>query len=420
MTTTQRYAVGKAGRFGGQPRVYEVEPVGDVHPDPEFTASGFGSDQRIAPLARVVREIPLPGLSHWDHEHGELRRGRGPRLAEPPDPEGLLRGDRLPGKKKGRKGLRRPRAGWKAYVKDAQEQPVIRQNELMDRYNLARAWRTSPWIPVTDSAGSQLGMEKERVQLLERFEGDVLGNEVWLKGPGRAGIWRPRGWVKWEPQMALHEIVDKVVPEGEQPYHEGLEGFWSEVGRPGRYRTMSGGPGTEFHAQHERIMEVGARLDAELRYRTRESEKPWLEADKRYERAEREYKRLLKAHEVASRARGLELYNLFASGRTFASTSLTQAEFNKRDRDYWKELRKPAASRDLTKMVAGQEVRKYFQMALNETQIEEMHLRVVEKAGEVSEALEDRNRLGRDHMVSRSVAALGCCARCARWAAAST
>lgn len=74
----ERYAVGRAGRMGGEPHVYEVEPVGTAEPDPEFVASGFGSDQVIAPQARVVREIPLPGLMHWDAEKGAMMRGPAP------------------------------------------------------------------------------------------------------------------------------------------------------------------------------------------------------------------------------------------------------------------------------------------------------------------------------------------------------
>ena len=77
----ERYAVGRAGRQGGQPRIYEVEPVGAVTPDPEYAASGFGSDQVVVERARVVREVPLPGLVHWDSQKQQMMRG-----PKPPDP----------------------------------------------------------------------------------------------------------------------------------------------------------------------------------------------------------------------------------------------------------------------------------------------------------------------------------------------
>jgi GNAT superfamily N-acetyltransferase len=74
----ERYAVGRAGRQGGAPRIYEVEPLGPVAPDPEYVASGFGSDQVIAPRARVVREVPLPGVVHWDSQKQTMMRGPKP------------------------------------------------------------------------------------------------------------------------------------------------------------------------------------------------------------------------------------------------------------------------------------------------------------------------------------------------------
>lgn len=67
----ERYAVGRAGRLGGEPHVYEVRPLGGCWPDPE-AESGFGTDQHCSNLAEVVREIPLPGFVRW--EDGSMRR----------------------------------------------------------------------------------------------------------------------------------------------------------------------------------------------------------------------------------------------------------------------------------------------------------------------------------------------------------
>jgi hypothetical protein len=78
----ERYAVGRAGRHGGEPHVYEVEPVGQHFPDPE-AQSGFGTDQYAAHLARVVREVPLPGFVHWDSETQSVHRGPAPVVLRP-------------------------------------------------------------------------------------------------------------------------------------------------------------------------------------------------------------------------------------------------------------------------------------------------------------------------------------------------
>lgn len=71
----ERFAVSRAGRLGGEPRIYEVEPIGDLDRDPEQDA-GYSTDQYVAPRARVIRELPLPGLVAYDPSSGLLRRRR--------------------------------------------------------------------------------------------------------------------------------------------------------------------------------------------------------------------------------------------------------------------------------------------------------------------------------------------------------
>lgn len=69
----ERYAVGVAGRKGGEPHVYEVEPLSEVWPDKE-QETGWSSDQFMTGKARVLREVPLPGLVTWNAETGSLWR----------------------------------------------------------------------------------------------------------------------------------------------------------------------------------------------------------------------------------------------------------------------------------------------------------------------------------------------------------
>jgi hypothetical protein len=69
----ERYAVGIAGRKGGEPHVYKVRPIGSTYRDPEYELTGFGSDQWVATMGEVIEEIPLPGDVHW--ENGAMMRG---------------------------------------------------------------------------------------------------------------------------------------------------------------------------------------------------------------------------------------------------------------------------------------------------------------------------------------------------------
>jgi predicted RNA-binding Zn-ribbon protein involved in translation (DUF1610 family) len=70
----EKYAVRVAGRLGGDPHVYEVEPQGEVWADKE-QETGWSQDQFVTGRAKVVREIDLPGNVHWDHEKGTMLRG---------------------------------------------------------------------------------------------------------------------------------------------------------------------------------------------------------------------------------------------------------------------------------------------------------------------------------------------------------
>jgi len=68
----ERYALKAVKKLGGEPHVYEVRPIGSFYQDPE-AESGFGTDQWVATLGEVVKEIPLPGNSHL--EDGVIMRG---------------------------------------------------------------------------------------------------------------------------------------------------------------------------------------------------------------------------------------------------------------------------------------------------------------------------------------------------------
>jgi hypothetical protein len=71
----ERYALGAVRKFGGQPHIYEVRPIGSCYQDPEIT-SGFGIDQWCATMGEVIREVPLPGLTHL--QNGVVMRTAGP------------------------------------------------------------------------------------------------------------------------------------------------------------------------------------------------------------------------------------------------------------------------------------------------------------------------------------------------------
>lgn len=55
----ERYAKIAARKRGGEPHVYEVRPIGSCFRDPEFEATGFGSDQWVATMGEIIRELPI-------------------------------------------------------------------------------------------------------------------------------------------------------------------------------------------------------------------------------------------------------------------------------------------------------------------------------------------------------------------------
>lgn len=151
---------------------------------------------------------------------------------------------------------------------------------------------------------------------LDLVRGKATRGKKGRKAPvkGKAKGWQERiGELRQVPILQQRELLARrsAAMQGrsavlDDPEHKKvLDEWWGLPGVPnmrGKYQTIGGDPGTEFQAQHERIMEAGAHIDAEInrrldakggivrRVKTLEAdlrlEEKWLkEAEKREEEA---------------------------------------------------------------------------------------------------------------------------------------
>jgi hypothetical protein len=96
-------------------------------------------------------------------------------------------------------------------------------------------------------------------------------------GKGRKGLKHPAtGWSKKVGELRATPVIGQTWLQNEYRAYQAAGGgskadfnkrYWDEHGNPGGFQTVSGGPGSLFEEQHARIMEAGARIDAEVNRR---------------------------------------------------------------------------------------------------------------------------------------------------------
>lgn len=223
------------------------------------------------------------------------------RAAPTASPGELVRGKATRGKKGRKSPVKGKTKGWRERVEELRQVPILRQSELLAKRSAAMQGRATGWqsIPGTES------YRKGRITL--RHETREVDGSI---QSGYEGIvdGESRGWYRysaWDEGVTLDKFAEQHFGAGvlDDPEHKRvLDEWWGTPGVRGRYQTMGGDPGTEFQAQHERIMEAGAHIDAEVnrrldakggiakRVKTMEAdlrlEEKWLkEAEKREEEA---------------------------------------------------------------------------------------------------------------------------------------
>jgi adenylate kinase len=189
--------------------------------------------------------------------------------------------------KQGRAGRRVTARGWAARVGELRNFKVLEQDRLLARRQEAMAKRGAPWKTIGD-VSEPTGYEKGNWRVIATNRRDDLGRLV--TGYDVYVGETHRGWVRWDPSKNIQDVFEEAAPGAEvDPF---LDEWWGAPGRRGRYQTMGGDPGTAFEEQHERIMEAGALIDAEVRKRGKESEKRLADLVKRYKAKKAETKRL--------------------------------------------------------------------------------------------------------------------------------
>ena len=231
-----------------------------------------------------------------------------------------------PSTKRGRVGRRVTARGWKERVTELRHVPVLEQEGLLTRRRAAMDVKQPPeyeppkeekFAPGTVFYARKLTRADMNTRQMTRSEAERFlarpeedwpyavfnrENEVTIGYYNDPAVAEERVRELNERDLEFEaeyrprrEENARKRAEQEEAYaaaQEFIDEWFGAPGRPGRYQRLSGDPGVAFEEQHERIMEAGALIDAEIRRRGKETEKRLADLVKRHKAKKAEAKRL--------------------------------------------------------------------------------------------------------------------------------
>lgn len=251
----------------------------------DFAAQMAGTSTQVLPVddGPLKTGIQFPGIVESDFDPTEHPRGRLGKWVETGDVDSIEH------------AIRHYTAARRSTLKDYRS--ASHPSEVALASIAARSHKET-----IDELKRALPVAKIAKRLLNERDPEELqrGARVGRGGKGRKGVKLPAaGWkervqeLREEPiigQQALKEDYRRFQVETGGSRAEYNARYWDEHAHPGGYQTVSGDPGSLFEEQHGRIMEAGARIDAEVRRRSKMEESAARAAEKLVRDTERERK----------------------------------------------------------------------------------------------------------------------------------